>query len=392
MKKTILFIFLWAIIRPSYSQWVQLTNDFDFVASIIAYDSTVIAGAGPEGDFDLAVSGDAGATWTGFNPFPASNGVSYLAESNNWIYACTPNGLYRSEKASLNWSPFYQGLPFSVFKIIGHDSILLAIDENTLYLRNIEDSAWSVLSDNIPQEYITDFDFDGNRIAIAGYDGACESSDMGVTWTAWSDDFALGAVVIKGDTMIHASPGGVCRKLISTGQIANVSDGLAKLWTPPPGWDYYGTFEQFHKIGDDIFLCGETGVYLLTGNNWHWEYLGLSGWVYDLDDNGETLFAVNGYIGIYARQLDQIIVNINETHRSTDPVNVYPNPVSDILTVRSAETLSCITLCDNTGKILLQTDQEGSNVRLDMQNYSPGVYYLHIKTKTGYFVRKVLVI
>jgi hypothetical protein len=270
----------------AYPQWVQLCTDFEPNNSIAAFDSTVIAGIYSSDNYDLAISHDAGNTWSGTNPFQGVSNLMPLYAGNSWVYACTQNGVYRADKESLNWNIYNQGLPSDVFRVLERDSILLAINETKLFIRGLEDSSWSVLSDNIPQGYITGFDYDGSLIVVAGYDGVCESYDMGATWTTWTDlQFCLGVVVIKGDTIIHASPGGVTRKLISTGTLSNVSNGLIKLWTPPPGWDYYGTFEQFHFIGDNIFLCGETGVYKLDNNSWYWVHTGLEKWTYAMADN-----------------------------------------------------------------------------------------------------------
>ncbi len=400
MMRKIVFLLLPFFMQAAYPQWVQVCNDFEPNYSIAAFDSTVISGIYQSDNFDLAISTDAGNTWTGSNPFPGLSYLLPLYEGYSWVYACTQNGLYRADKETLNWTNYNQGLPSDVFSVIELDSILLAVNETTLFKRSLEDSSWSVLSDNIPQGYITGFDFDGNMIVVAGSSGVCESCDMGATWTSWTDlQFALGAVVIKGDTIIHASPGGVTRKLISTGTLANVSNGLIKLWTPPPGWDYYGTFEQFHLIGNNIFLCGETGVYKLDDYAWHWVHTGLEYWAYALADNGETLFAVQGGQGIWGRPLDELIVSATENKLLNASLNVYPNPSSGnaiiVIELNDKKEIE-LSLINMNGLVVYsiykgELDKGTHRINLNCRDLPKGIYVARLQSSSGISTHKLVI-
>jgi hypothetical protein len=284
--------------------------------------------------------------------------------------------------------------------VLERDSIMLAVNETKLFIRGLEDSSWSVLSDNVPHNYITGFDFDGNLIVVSGYNGVCESYDMGASWSLWTGlQFCLGVVVIKGDTIIHASPGGVTRKLISTGTLSIVSNGLTKLWTPPPGWDYYGTFEQFHLIGNNIFLCGETGVYKLDDNSWYWVHTGLEYWTYAMADNGATLFTVQGYSGIWGRPLDELIVSAAEIQPRNTSFTIYPNPSSDIAMIvfelngKGKIEFSLINLNGQVVKSICkgELDKGTQRIILNCADLPEGIYLARLQSNSGIITQKLAV-
>lgn len=400
MKRFILLLIFSLYLPAAYPQWIQLCTGFEPNYTITAYDSMVIAGISSSDNFDMAISYDAGNTWSGNNPLQGVNGITFVYAGNSWIYACTQNGVYRANKDSLNWTLYNQGLPSQVYRVIERDSILMAFSNNTLFRRGLEDSSWSVLSDNVQNGGITDFDFDGNLIVVAGNEGVCESYDMGASWSFWTNlPFTSGIIVIKGDTIIHASPGGVTRKIISTGYLTDVSSGLIKLWTPPPGWDYYGSFEQFHKVGNHIFLCGETGVYKLNDDTWYWEHTGLEYWSYGLADNGATLFCVQGAWGIWGRPLDQLIVSTSENHFPNTSLMVYPNPSSISTSIvfelneKKEIELSLVNLNGQVVKSIYKGEPEKGEhrVTLNCANLPKGIYIARLQSCNDIINQKLVV-
>jgi len=383
MRKIILLVFLWAVAIAVYPQWTVLSTDFEPNISITAFDSTVISGASSFGPYDLAVSYDSGNTWTG-NNLLQSGGVICLCTGDSMIYACTPTGIYRTAKDALNWSAFNEGLPVGgrINKIILKDSILLSSDNNSIYFRTSGDPAWTTLCESSPVTGIYDFDFDGHTIVLAGYDGIAESDDMGLSWTIWPPAyiFEWDAVTVKGDTIIAASKGGIYRKLISTSNISQVSNGLMELWNPY-GYDYYGEFEQFHRIGDHIFVCGETGVYILSDYSWNWEFTDLGPWTYAMASNAEMLFGVNGYGGIWGRPLNQLIVNTNEAPAIKSPISIYPNPANTSITIDTQITPgknTTLTIINLQGQELNKSQLMEPTALLDVQAFTPGLYFVKL--------------
>jgi len=73
-----------------------------------------------------------------------------------------------------------------------------------------------------------------------------------------------------------------------------------------------------------------------------------------------------------------LVTSVNRLEVNTE-ITVFPNPVQDILTVKSEEPIERIELCDLSGKILITTSQ----LSLDCKHLSSGLYILSIYFKTG---------
>jgi polyhydroxybutyrate depolymerase len=73
-------------------------------------------------------------------------------------------------------------------------------------------------------------------------------------------------------------------------------------------------------------------------------------------------------------------------------INVFPNPVNDILNiVIENEEIQNITLFDTMGKIIRNWDNPNTSVySVSMKNINAGVYFLQIDTKNGTTVQKVI--
>ena len=395
MRKIFLLFILWAAVQEVYPQWALLSNDFWPNTSVTAFGSEVISGLTSFGSYDLAVSHDQGHTWSG-NDLLTANGINCLFTADSVVFAGTPDGIYKSPVGTLNWSTFSEGLPSgSILKICGRDSLLMASGSSSLYMRITGDSSWTILFSSSPVGEINDFDFNGNSIVLAGYNGIAESHDLGLSWTVWPGYvFKWDAVTLVGDTIIAASAGGIYRKLISTGNLIKVSSGLIQLWNPY-GYEYYGEFEMFHHIGDRIFLCGETGVYLLSANAWDWDHTGLDYWTYSLADNGETLFAAHGYQGIWGCDLDQLIVQSKEIPLVKYSVGIYPNPANCNVFIDTQFIYgrnAGLSVTDLQGRKLLQLQIKEPSTKLDVHAFPPGVYVVNISDDrnmlTGKFVKQ----
>jgi hypothetical protein len=382
MRKIILFVFFWAVVQQAFPQWTILSTDFEPNISVTAFDSTVISGSSSFGPYDLAVSYDNGNSWDGSNLLQ-SGGVICLCTDDSMIYACTPNGIYRTAKDTLNWSGYSEGLPTGpINKIILKDSIQLASGNNSVFQRIAGDTTWSTICESSPVAGVNDFDYDGNTIVLAGYNGIAESNDMGLTWAIWPPAyiFEWDAVTVKGDTIIAASKGGIYRKLISLNNISKVSNGLMELWNPY-GYDYYGEFEQFHHIGDDIFVCGETGVYKLADYTWDWEFTDLGNWTDALAINTEMLFAAQGYQGLWGRPLNQLIVHANETPVLKSPISIYPNPANNGITIETRTIpgkSTFLTIINPGGQQLIERKIAEPTMMIDVHAFPPGLYFVKI--------------
>ena len=71
-------------------------------------------------------------------------------------------------------------------------------------------------------------------------------------------------------------------------------------------------------------------------------------------------------------------------------ISVYPNPVSSILTIATAnnDTVESVTVTNSLGQTLRTLDK--NTVKIDMSDLSSGVYFLQIKTKENVLNQKII--
>lgn len=83
----------------------------------------------------------------------------------------------------------------------------------------------------------------------------------------------------------------------------------------------------------------------------------------------------NGYTGI----LDDTVIGINELPNNI--VSVFPNPMRNVLDIRSQEPIESLALFDNKGRRLAfkQIDEQ----TIDVAKLEAGIYILHYQTKTS---------
>jgi hypothetical protein len=78
------------------------------------------------------------------------------------------------------------------------------------------------------------------------------------------------------------------------------------------------------------------------------------------------------------------------------PMKVFPNPVSDVLTIQTGQTTAGtikIEVSDVKGDIVLHENLAvtGNSVKLNVSGLSPGVYFMRITSGNETLVRKVII-
>jgi len=71
-------------------------------------------------------------------------------------------------------------------------------------------------------------------------------------------------------------------------------------------------------------------------------------------------------------------------------LNLYPNPVGDLLTVRAETEISSICVYSLGGTIMLMQEANTREATVDMSAMSPGVYIIRVFTREGSFPRRVV--
>lgn len=84
------------------------------------------------------------------------------------------------------------------------------------------------------------------------------------------------------------------------------------------------------------------------------------------------------YLSVYMQGKSNASLHVKDV-KTTD-VNIYPNPTTDFVNIKSKEDVACMTLFSMDGRKLAEIYGEN---RISLSSYSAGVYFLHIVLKDG---------
>ena len=200
-----------------------------------------------------------------------------------------------------------------------------------------------------------------------------------ITWTSWLNDSIAYAGTFNSDVtdgmykfnskLIAPSPdfsasdtaielgGSITFTDMSTGGITNWK------WTFPGGTPPSSNVQNPPPV--TYVTPGAHDVTLKVSNQWGSKTLVKSGYIY-----------VGG-------------VGINEL--SSASINVYPNPVKDVLNVQSTSTMKEIQIYNIVGQMVLNQNVNGNNVTLNTSDLKSGVYNLKVKMEDGFINKKIVV-
>jgi len=79
------------------------------------------------------------------------------------------------------------------------------------------------------------------------------------------------------------------------------------------------------------------------------------------------------------QQTNIIVTNITKPEKEQFNISVFPNPTNDYVILKSPKMLNLqIQLSDINGKILFEEKSEKYEVRINMDSYSNGTYYIKV--------------
>jgi hypothetical protein len=113
----------------------------------------------------------------------------------------------------------------------------------------------------------------------------------------------------------------------------------------------------------------------------------------------DTLNAVwgdvrNGKLNIWFNRmsLNGTILSTHQLNSESLPsIHIYPNPTSSKFLIEGI-VMEQINIYDQQGKGLLteQYSEKSNSVTISLDNFSKGIYFLHIKTMDGFVIKKVI--
>ncbi len=98
---------------------------------------------------------------------------------------------------------------------------------------------------------------------------------------------------------------------------------------------------------------------------------------------GETL--KTRYSNLYEKQIRLNIVNVPVVTETIDlqDIDIFPNPVTDILNITSSETISEIEIVNVMGQVVKRMEVNADNVVCDVEDLKAGVYVVKVARITG---------
>ena len=113
----------------------------------------------------------------------------------------------------------------------------------------------------------------------------------------------------------------------------------------------------------------------------------------------QPLTQINNQAAIYFDINPPIITNIAENRIApvgissinvTEDVRVYPNPVTDVLTIQTeASTYNSLKLYNNIGQVLMQQNVNSNTTQIDMKHLPTGMYYIQLQGDAGTTTKKI---
>ena len=163
----------------------------------------------------------------------------------------------------------------------------------------------------------------------------------------------------------------------------------------------YVTFSSFGTV--------DPAEWLGDGSSFNIDFLDVTGNVITVRIDSDTYYSDQAYVGFgnviqgIGGQFDnsaphdegyQLLPSFNEDiypflstyDLSTEEIEVYPNPTSEILTVSSESIINGLSVYDLSGRLLLQS---GDN-SIDLTNIIAGPYLLDIETAKGHLFKRII--
>jgi hypothetical protein len=123
------------------------------------------------------------------------------------------------------------------------------------------------------------------------------------------------------------------------------------------------------------------------------EYFDASPWVTEADGNGS-------YLQLISTDLDNSLAS-NWIAKNDDSlsvpsflgaaaISVYPNPVTNVVTVHAGKSLTGIKIYSVLGTLLTDIKQKAETIQADLSKYAKGVYFIAIYDENGSVTQKII--
>jgi hypothetical protein len=311
------------------ADWAQVNNGLGIlnVNALCSYTSNgvnyifagTLYGGGNSGV--IFVSTNDGNNWSISWNIP--NDVWTLANSGNYVYAGTGNGLGYTTNNGMNWLD--GGLGHTIYSLTANGSNVFAgckwrsFDPGGVYKSTNNGANWTQTS--LPActngEY-TAMAINGNNVYTSGFCGTFLSTDFGLNWIQSSTNVGAHAFAIYGNN-IFAGDAGVYK---------STDNGINWVRT---SLDSNVIIYAMLIYSNEIFVGGGGGFFISldNGTNWQPKFEGLGGFTRSLCISNAYIFDGTDGHGIYRRPLSELVgikIISQQVPTSSELKQNYPNP------------------------------------------------------------------
>lgn len=123
------------------------------------------------------------------------------------------------------------------------------------------------------------------------------------------------------------------------------------------------------------------------------EYFDASPWVTEADGNGSYLQLISTDLdnsqasNWIAKNDDSLLV---PSFLGAAAISVYPNPVTNVVTVHAGKSLTGIKIYSVLGTLLTDIKQKAETIQADLSKYANGVYFIAIYDENGSVTQKII--
>ncbi|MGZ5245207.1 MAG: T9SS type A sorting domain-containing protein, partial [Bacteroidia bacterium] len=154
--------------------------------------------------------------------------------------------------------------------------------------------------------------------------------------------------------------------------------------------DKLTTSKPYGKVADvEFILKDSTYSYPSGGTNISIDIL--KSRLIDINGNEIPVYTKSDAVKVYRTQEDVVGFEENTSERSGH-IKIYPNPANSVLNIISSkEKFTEIAVFNALGKTVMTSSEKSTNATLNIQNLSPGIYFVMVKFNNTYSRHKLII-
>lgn len=336
---------------------------------------------------------DNGNTWSYQLPFYSSYNVYRITVyDSTGIYTSLNNKILKSTDWGVTWMPF-DTLPEQVTRMFCYDGNIFYGTDHGVYM-GFSQGGTIIKYGNL-----------NSRIwAIAACNNKLIASDEDHVYTTTigpNPQWTISANGLPNDNHFYYIAAS------DTAVFIGANRGVYRCYPPDTTWTYTGLYHKYIKdlecFHNDAFSVSQLkDVAVLTndtGSVWNPINFGLDNYQpKQIGIGSDYLFCGERDHGLYRRLRSeiQIPLTIDENNTSTALFSVYPNPASNILSVKGVSSTSNteIKLIELTGRVIYEKTiftKGDFTQNIDVHGFSNGIYVLYLKNHNSILAQKVII-